>query len=84
METFIEGSTMKRIKTAFGYKLVAGKTTINVLTQVRNDENKSSYVVEHEDGRKLFPRSLKGAKVIVADFEEHYKIFNRKKVTNTL
>lgn len=70
---------MKRSKTPFGYKLICEKSTISVLTQVRNEENKSSYVVEHTDGRKLFPRSLKSARVIVSNFDEYYKIFNRKK-----
>lgn len=71
---------MKKTKTSFGYELSDGKYKIKVLTQVLSDDKKSSYIVENDDGRKLYPRSLKGAKICVASFDEHYKIFNRNKV----
>lgn len=70
---------MKRSKNVFGYSLTTKYTIIRALTTMRTDENKSSYVVENHDGRKLFPKSLKGAKLCVENFDEYYKIFNRKK-----
>ena len=71
---------MKRSKSSFGYELSTDQVKIEAINLVFGVKIIEKYrVTDLKTNRVISTKSIKSARTIAQDFEEYYKIYNRKK-----